>query len=97
MTFRKSSHKRTLVCILLFCLFNFCGCNSNTQLKSQILPIQEGYVVGIIDGDTYDLLMTDKKTVRVRMNGIDAPEKGMPFYNVSKKYLAQLCFNVLCY
>lgn len=93
MSFRKSSYKRTLVYLLLLCLFNFCECNSNSQLKSQILPIQKGYVVGIIDGDTYDLLMTDKKTVRVRMNGIDAPEKGMPFYNVSKKFLAQLCFN----
>jgi len=26
------------------------------------------------------------------MAGIDAPEKGMPYYRVSKKYLGQLCF-----
>src|SRR5690606_26045669 len=33
-----------------------------------------------------------KKTVRVRMAGIDAPEKGMPFYKKSKLYLSDLCF-----
>ena len=27
------------------------------------------------------------------MEGIDAPESGMPFYRVSKNYLGQLCFN----
>ncbi len=52
-----------------------------------------GYVIGIIDGDTYDLLLEDKTTIRIRMDGIDAPEKGMPFYKVSKKYLSELCFN----
>ena len=26
------------------------------------------------------------------MEGIDAPEKGMPFYKVSKNYLGKLCF-----
>ncbi len=39
------------------------------------------------------LLLEDKTTIRIRMDGIDAPEKGMPFYKVSKKYLGELCFN----
>lgn len=52
-----------------------------------------GKVITVIDGDTYDLLTKDKKTIRVRMEGIDAPEKGMPFYKVSKLYLGKLCFN----
>ncbi len=30
--------------------------------------------------------------MRVRMEGIDAPERGMPFYKVSKRYLSQLCY-----
>lgn len=51
-----------------------------------------GQVVKIIDGDTYDLLINSNATVRVRMEGIDAPEKGMPFYKVSKNYLGELCF-----
>lgn len=52
----------------------------------------EGKIIGILDGDTYDILMLGNETVRVRMEGIDAPEKGMPFYKASKKYLANLCF-----
>ena len=52
-----------------------------------------GKVISIIDGDTYDALLPSNKTIRVRMEGIDAPEKGMPFYQKSKKYLSSLCFN----
>ncbi len=54
--------------------------------------IIEGKVIGIIDGDTFDLLNDSNRTCRIRMEGIDAPEKGMPFYQVSKKYLGSLCF-----
>ena len=51
-----------------------------------------GKVISIIDGDTYDLLVESNGTVRIRMLGIDAPEREMPFYRASKKYLSQLCF-----
>lgn len=51
-----------------------------------------GKVIAIVDGDTYDLLVAGNKTIRVRMEGIDAPERGMPYYKVSKKYLGSLCF-----
>jgi len=54
--------------------------------------IIEGKVIGIVDGDTFDLLDDSNKTYRIRMEGIDAPEKGMPFYQVSKKHLGSLCF-----
>jgi endonuclease YncB( thermonuclease family) len=50
-----------------------------------------GKVVKALDGDTYDLLLNDGTTVRIRMEGIDAPEKGMPFSHVSKEYLGKLC------
>lgn len=51
-----------------------------------------GKVISITDGDTYDILMEEKRTMRVRMEGIDAPEKGMPFYKVAKRHLSDLCF-----
>ncbi|MBS1745596.1 MAG: thermonuclease family protein [Bacteroidetes bacterium] len=54
--------------------------------------VVSGKVIGIVDGDTYDILLNGKKTMRVRMEGIDAPEKGMPFYRKAKNYLASLCF-----
>ena len=52
-----------------------------------------GRVVSIVDGDTYDILIKGNKTLRIRMEGIDAPEKGMPFYQVAKNYLGKLCFS----
>jgi endonuclease YncB( thermonuclease family) len=52
----------------------------------------EGKVIGIVDGDTFDLLDDSNQTIRIRMEGIDAPERGMPFYQVAKKQLSSLCF-----
>lgn len=51
-----------------------------------------GYVVKIVDGDTYDILV-GKATYRIRMAGIDAPERGMPFSKDAKQHLAAMCFN----
>ena len=47
-----------------------------------------GKVVGIIDGDTIDLLTADKTTIKIRLNGIDAPETGQPFGKNAKQYLS---------
>jgi endonuclease YncB( thermonuclease family) len=63
---------------------------SNAQLFSTVKQLQ-GRVVKIIDGDTYDVLIPNRSTIRIRMYGIDAPERGMAFYASSKNYLAQLC------
>ncbi|MDR1723183.1 MAG: thermonuclease family protein [Tannerella sp.] len=51
-----------------------------------------GKVIKVIDGDTYDMVADDSEdTIRVRMDGIDAPERGMPFSRVSTNYLSDLC------
>jgi endonuclease YncB( thermonuclease family) len=70
--------------LLLLCVFT--GCHNHTSDK-----YITGRAVKILDGDTYDLLLEDNTTVRIRMDGIDAPEKGMPFSKASKKYLGELC------
>lgn len=72
------------------CTTNSVASKDNTEKK---IIKNNGYVIGIIDGDTYDLLLEDKSKIRVRLDGIDAPEKGMPFYKLAKKYLSDLCFN----
>lgn len=51
-----------------------------------------GKVIKIVDGDTYDVLTPELKTIRIRMNGIDAPEKKQAFGSRSKDHLAALCF-----
>jgi micrococcal nuclease len=52
----------------------------------------DGYVVGIVDGDTFDVLV-NKQVLRIRMLDIDAPESGQPFGKAAKKLLASLIFN----
>lgn len=69
-------------CILLVLLIG-CGFGEGTKTDT-------GRVVKVIDGDTYDILIDGKQT-RIRMYGIDAPERGMDFFKVSKEYLGDLC------
>jgi endonuclease YncB( thermonuclease family) len=54
---------------------------------------EAGRVVGVLDGDTVDLLTPAKTLIRIRLSGIDAPEKKQPFGNVAKKALSDLAFN----
>lgn len=49
-----------------------------------------GKVVAIADGDTVTVLDPDKKQVKVRLLGIDAPERAQPFFNKSKNALDDL-------
>lgn len=53
---------------------------------------QTGRVVGISDGDTITVLTTEKEQLKVRLAGIDAPEKGQPFGNAAKKNLSALIY-----
>jgi len=80
--------------IWLFMLF-IISCNSGSTERSVSDRDDEltGRVIKVLDGDTYDVLLPGNKTLRVRMEGIDAPERGMPFYRVSKNYLKSLCAN----
>ena len=76
--------------ISLSIILNSCGNRNDNLTKGDFVS---GKVVSVIDGDTYDLLLKGNKKIRIRMEGIDAPEKGMPFYKVSKDYLGSLCEN----
>ena len=52
-----------------------------------------GRVVGVIDGDTIDVLPIGGDTpMRIRLASIDAPESHQDFGSASKKALAALCF-----
>jgi micrococcal nuclease len=52
-----------------------------------------GKVVGVSDGDTFTLLLPNNSTVRIRLHGIDTPEKGQPFGENAKQYTSSLIFN----
>lgn len=51
-----------------------------------------GRVVGVADGDTLTVLGSNRTQHRVRLAGIDAPEKSQAYGNVSKQHLSALVF-----
>jgi endonuclease YncB( thermonuclease family) len=52
----------------------------------------EGRVVGVSDGDTLTILTPANEQLKVRIAGIDAPEKKQPFGDSSKKRMSELSF-----
>lgn len=76
-----------ILLFLLLALLSACGRLANTPSQQPIT----GTVKKIIDGDSFELLTDGNSLIRVKMEGIDAPEKGMPFYNESRKFLKHLC------
>ncbi len=60
--------------VLIFVL----SCTSHEEL--------EGHVVKVIDGDTFDMMVGTTK-IRVRLFGIDSPERGQPYNRKAKEFL----------
>jgi endonuclease YncB( thermonuclease family) len=51
-----------------------------------------GRVVGIADGDTLTVREDGGAAIRIRLWGIDAPERGQAYTSVAKRYLSSLAF-----
>jgi micrococcal nuclease len=61
-----------------------------------ILPLTgwtqlSGKVVSIADGDTFTMLVNNEQ-IRIRLHGIDCPEKGQDFGTVAKEFLSGYVF-----
>jgi micrococcal nuclease len=69
---------------LLFLFFLACSVQAETLT---------GRVVGIADGDTITVLDANRQQHKIRLAGIDAPEKAQPFGDRSKQNLATLVFD----
>jgi endonuclease YncB( thermonuclease family) len=74
---------------LFFILFFFISSSTFAQTIPQRIM---GKVVKIVDGDTFDLLTTDSSKIRIRLNGIDCPERKQDYYQVCKDALSQYVF-----
>ena len=65
------------------------SCRTETKPKRRELTIQ---AVHIADGDTFEG-RDGSQTYRIRLHGIDAPEKGQDFSRKSRETLGRLCKN----
>lgn len=73
-------------------LFLFTLSIASSIAQRQPIPAPfSGRVVRILDGDTYEVLASGNTLVRVRLMGIDAPEKNQAFGQRSKQTLGMLC------
>jgi endonuclease YncB( thermonuclease family) len=60
---------------------------------SAVADTLEGRIVSIADGDTVTILDAANKQTKIRLMGIDAPEKAQAFGTRSKQALSDLVFN----
>lgn len=75
------------ICGVLACILLFAGATALAQ------PVEiRGQVVAIHDGDSVTVLTADKTQVKVRLDGIDAPELKQAFGTAAKQALSQLIF-----
>lgn len=77
--------KNCFKCFILLFVFIWAGYAHADTLQ--------GRIVAVLDGDTVTLLDGSNKQTRIRLMGIDAPEKAQAFGMRSKQYLSELVFN----
>ena len=70
--------------ILLSLPFTSYGKDSSCRLQCK--------VISVADGDTVTVLDSRKKQHKIRLAGIDAPEKAQPYGKKAKKYLSALVY-----
>lgn len=51
-----------------------------------------GKVIGITDGDTFKMLIENNKQIRIRLHGIDCPEKKQDYGTKAKTFVSERIF-----
>lgn len=72
--------------LLLLLIFFFASCDQPNGNRAT------GKVVRIADGDTFTWLNENNEQVKVRLHGIDAPERAQDFGQVARQKLSDLVF-----
>lgn len=66
--------------------------SSKDNFKSSSTSKRTNGIIRVIDGDTIELfLFNSLNTIKIRLNGIDCPEKGQLFYEEAANYTSDLC------
>jgi micrococcal nuclease len=77
--------------IFLVYMFAFlCSSFGNVVVKNDYSLTAK--VIKIVDGDTFDVLTQSNEVIRIRMNGIDCPERRQDYYQVCKDALSNYIF-----
>jgi endonuclease YncB( thermonuclease family) len=82
---RQDGESRALALVLAMAVL-LVGCVTAPSSREGI----HAKVILVADGDTITVLTEDKHQQRVRIAGIDAPEKGQPFADRSRQNLVSL-------
>lgn len=61
-------------------------------LSFRVLSTISGKIVGVSDGDTVTLLTSKNMEIKVRLEGIDCPEKKQAYGQKAKQFTSDLCF-----
>ena len=73
-------------------IFLFYALSTFAQTKNNLTKFILAKAVKVVDGDTIDAITKDS-TYRIRLHGIDAPERGQEYYAESKEMLEILVLN----
>ena len=80
---------RSLPVAVLVCFISvFVGAEKKHEAPSS----WSARVVGVTDGDSVTVLRDRHEQVKIRLYGIDAPERGQPFGTKSRQHLSGLVF-----
>jgi endonuclease YncB( thermonuclease family) len=74
---------------IAFFLFSWVGVMAPCAMGATLI----GKVIALSDGDTVTVLDSQKRQYKVRLAGIDTPEKRQAFGNRAKQALASMLFN----
>ena len=73
-----------LIILILAIVINIAGCK-NTEVNEPVAAVV-GKVVKVVDGDTLHVY-SNKKNHKIRLSGIDAPERGQAYGKRAKEHL----------
>ena len=78
--------------LLIPLAFLLLSCSNSDEKQWAVKDELNGTVVKIVDGDTFDLLTKENSTIRIRLSGIDCPERKQDYYQVAKDALGSFIF-----
>ena len=73
-----------LLILIVVIAINIAGCK-NAEVNEPVVAVV-GKVVKVVDGDTLHVY-NNKKTYKIRLSGIDAPERGQAYGKRAKEHL----------